>query len=306
MNDQSNTTIPSDIPQTDEPYLIAAFYKFAEFPECIKFQPLLKQNMLDHDVVGTILVTPEGINGTVSGQVEGIAGVIQYLREQDAFADLEVKYTPADTNVFERAKVKLKQEAITFRKDIDPVNNVGEYISPEEWNDLIQDPDVILIDTRNHYEYDVGTFKNAKNPNIKHFTELPEYLENTLDKDEQPKVAMFCTGGIRCEKSTAYLREQGFRHVYHLKGGIIKYLQEIPKEQSLWEGDCFVFDERITVDHDFNPTYQHSHCPNCGHKLNTKNRAAEEYVTGERCAHCPPEPEGGEAKANQAADTESE
>ncbi|KZX83117.1 hypothetical protein A3717_34925, partial [Alcanivorax sp. HI0013] len=187
---------------------------------------------------------------------------------------------------FLRTKVKLKKEIVTMGVEgIDPNRTVGTYLSPQEWNAVISDPETLLIDTRNDYEVEVGTFKGAINPETRTFREFPEYVKETLDPARHKKVAMFCTGGIRCEKSTAYLKEQGFEEVYHLKGGILKYLEEMPKEESLWEGECFVFDERVTVDHDLNPG-EFDQCHACRRPISEEEKASEKFQLGVSCPKC--------------------
>jgi UPF0176 protein len=201
-----------------------------------------------NQVRGTLLLAYEGINGTIAGSRNAIDKVLEWLRSDPRLTDIDHKESFTDNIPFNRAKVKLKKEIVTMGvQGIDPKRIVGTYVNPKDWNALISDPDVILVDTRNDYEFKVGTFKNAINPNTVSFREFPRFVSENLHPEKHKKVAMFCTGGIRCEKSTAYLKEQGFDEVYHLKGGILKYLEEVPAEDTLWEGECFVFDERVTV-----------------------------------------------------------
>ena len=226
--------------------VVAALYKFTRFSDFEQYREPILNTMLDNDVKGTLLLASEGINGTISGSRQGIDNVLDYLRSIEAIGSFTFKESYTDAQPFYRTKVKLKKEIVTMGvENIDPLQSVGRYVKPSEWNALISDPDVILIDTRNDYEVQIGTFQNAVNPNTETFREFPEYVAKELDPAKHKKVAMFCTGGIRCEKSTAYMREQGFEEVYHLEGGILKYLEEIPASESMWQGDCFVFDNLI-------------------------------------------------------------
>ena len=226
--------------------VVAALYKFTRFSDFEQYREPILNTMLDNDVKGTLLLASEGINGTISGSRQGIDNVLDYLRSIEAIGSFTFKESYTDAQPFYRTKVKLKKEIVTMGvENIDPLQSVGRYVKPSEWNALISDPDVILIDTRNDYEVQIGTFQNAVNPNTETFREFPEYVAKELDPAKHKKVAMFCTGGIRCEKSTAYMRVQGFEEVYHLEGGILKYLEEIPASESMWQGDCFVFDNRV-------------------------------------------------------------
>lgn len=269
------------------PCQVIAFYKFTAIDDCEVFAPALKQHMIDHDVMGTILVAPEGVNGTICGTQDSIAEILRALRDHEGLEDLQYKTSYAPAHVFNRAKVKVKPSIINLGADVDPNQIVGEYVKPSRWNEIISDPETVVIDTRNDYEVFAGTFKGAIDPSIKRFRELPEFIEENFDPKIHKKVAMFCTGGIRCEKSTAYMLEQGFEQVFHLQGGILKYLEDVPKEDSMWEGDCYVFDERVGVNHDLEPSDNAKHCPGCGHALTTKLRCAPEYVPGVRCSKCP-------------------
>jgi UPF0176 protein len=272
----------------DEPkrYEIAAFYKFTRFDGVDRLLPALKQRMLDLDVLGTVLLADEGINGTISGLPGPLAEVLAFIRSEESFADMEHKSSFAHSHVFNRVRVKHKPELISLGAEVDPIHGTGTYVEPHEWNELIADPDVLLIDTRNDYEVHAGTFEGAVDPKIKRFRDLPSYLDGTLDPSKHSKVAMFCTGGIRCEKSTAYLKAKGFDEVFHLKGGILKYLEEVAPEQSAWNGECYVFDERVAVNHELAPSDTFSSCPNCGHVLTTKSRCHPAYRPGRQCAFC--------------------
>lgn len=266
--------------------VVAALYKFVRLEDFEALREPLLALMMDSDVRGTLLLANEGINGTISGPRAGINTVLDWLRNDPRLANLEHKESFHDEHPFLRTKVKLKKEIVTMGVEgIDPNRTVGTYLSPEEWNEVISDPETILIDTRNDYEVEVGTFKGAINPHTQTFREFPDYVKETLNPAKHKKVAMFCTGGIRCEKSTAYLKEQGFDEVYHLKGGILKYLEETPKENSLWEGECFVFDERVTVDHDLNPG-EYDQCHACRRPISEEDKRSELFQLGVSCPHC--------------------
>ncbi|MCG8393370.1 MAG: rhodanese-related sulfurtransferase [Pseudomonadales bacterium] len=266
--------------------VVAALYKFVRLDDFEQLREPLLELMHAQNVRGTLLLANEGINGTISGPRAGINAVLDWLRADARLADLEHKESFHDEHPFLRTKVKLKKEIVTMGVEgIDPNRTVGTYLTPEEWNQVISDPETVLIDTRNDYEVEVGTFKGAINPETTTFREFPEYVKQTLDPGKHKKVAMFCTGGIRCEKSTAFLKEQGFEEVYHLKGGILKYLEEMPKEKSLWEGECFVFDERVTVDHDLNPG-DYDQCHACRRPISEADKASEQYQLGVSCPKC--------------------
>lgn len=236
--------------------VITSFYKFIPLANFASLREPILATMHKMGIKGTILLAAEGINGGFAGTREQMTAFYAYMHSEPRFHDLNFKETFDDKNPFEKAKVKLRQEIVSMGlAEVNPLQSVGDYLSPEEWHELIQDPEVIIIDTRNDYEYGLGTFKNAINPNTENFRKFPEYVNNELNDKKDKKIAMFCTGGIRCEKSTAYLKEQGFAHVYHLKDGILNYIETMPKEKSLWEGQCFVFDDRVAVDHDLKRVY---------------------------------------------------
>jgi len=237
-----------------ESWKIAAFYHFTDLPDRDEWAERLVDHGLAVGLRGTIIFALEGVNSTCSGSHEAIDSTIALIKSDPRFAEMEVKYSYADFCPFHKFKVKKKPEIVTFRQPgADPREEVGTYLEPEEWNELIQDPEVITIDTRNDYEVEVGRFKGAKNPDTHDFVSFAEFVETQLKGREDQKIAMYCTGGIRCERSTAYLKQRGFKQVYHLKGGILRYLETMPKAKSLWEGDCFVFDYRVAVDHDLKP-----------------------------------------------------
>ena len=237
-----------------ETWKIAAFYHFAEFLDYEHFADLLVEHGLKVGLRGTIILAKEGINSTCSGSADAIDSTISLIKSDVRFSDMEVKYSYAEFCPFPKFKVKKKPEIVTFRQEgADPREMVGTYLEPDEWNELLKESGVITIDTRNDYEVKVGQFKGAINPKTDDFTSFAEFVDQQLEQHKDQKIAMYCTGGIRCERSTAYLKKKGFKNVYHLKGGILNYLESMPKEKSLWEGDCFVFDYRVAVNHDLKP-----------------------------------------------------
>ena len=267
-------------------FIVAALYKFAKLTDYQAIQPNLLDFCVANNIKGTLLLAEEGINGTVSGSRADIDALIHHLKEDPRLADLEHKESHADEMPFYRMKVRVKKEIVTLGvKGIDPNYKVGTYVKPQDWNALISDPDVILIDTRNDYEYDIGTFKGAIDPKTTTFREFPYYVSKNLDTKQHKKVAMFCTGGIRCEKASSYMMEQGFEEVYHLPGGILKYLEEVPKEESLWEGECFVFDQRVSVKHGLE-IGDYDQCHACRHPLSPDEMQSEQYIAGISCPHC--------------------
>jgi len=236
--------------------LIAALYRFFDFDDFEAWIPRVQAVCDENGLRGILLLAGEGVNGTVGGPDEGIRRLLEFLRADPRMADLEVKYSRAAKNPFRRetVRVRRKKEIVTMGvAGIDPRTEAGEYVSAEEWNALLEDPEVVVIDVRNDYESLVGKFHGAIEPNTEDFRHFPDWVDERLDPKKQPKVAMYCTGGIRCEKATALMKRKGFREVYHLQGGILKYLEETPPEQSKWEGECFVFDHRVTVDHALQP-----------------------------------------------------
>ncbi|MBR9805009.1 rhodanese-related sulfurtransferase [bacterium] len=266
--------------------IVAALYKFVALPDYREMREPLLDFCVQHEVKGTLLLAEEGINGTISGPREGIDAVIDYLKADQRLEGLEHKESQFEGLPFYRMKVKLKKEIVTMGVGgVDPNRLVGRYIEPGDWNDLISDPDVLLIDTRNDYEYDIGTFKNAVNPETTTFREFPQYVKDNLDTEKHKKIAMFCTGGIRCEKSTAYLLEQGFDEVYHLKGGILKYFEEVPEAESLWQGECFVFDNRVAVDQQLNKG-SYDQCHGCRYPITEADKASPHYEKGVCCPRC--------------------
>lgn len=266
--------------------LTAALYKFVALPDFAELRAPLLSVCEAHQVYGTILLAAEGINGTIAGIPDHVHAVLAHLRADPRLADLEHKESYAEKPPFHRMKVRLKREIVTMGvSDIDPTTMAGEYIEPQDWNALITDPAVIVVDARNDYEVAIGTFKGALNPETKSFSELPDWLRQEASLRTKPKVAMFCTGGIRCEKSTAFLRSQGFDQVYHLQGGILKYLETVPESESLWEGECFVFDERVTVVHGLTPG-RYELCRACRQPVSPEDKTSEFYQLGVSCPHC--------------------
>lgn len=267
-------------------YVVAALYKFVRLPDYITLRDALYDTLVENKVKGTLLLAEEGINGTICGPREGIDAIKDWLDADGRFNGLSYKESYSEELAFYRTKVKLKKEIVTMGiEGIDPANIVGTYVKGDDWNNLISDPETILIDTRNDYEVAIGTFKNAVNPNTTTFREFPQWAADNLDKSKHKKVAMFCTGGIRCEKSTAYLKEQGFDEVYHLDGGILKYLEEMPEQNSLWQGECFVFDQRVAVKHGLEQG-SYDQCYACRMPLSAEEMASEQYVKGLSCPHC--------------------
>ena len=267
-------------------FTVCALYQFVRLDDFEAFRTPLRELMVELEVKGTILLALEGLNGTISGSKTSIDGVIQFLQDDGRFDNLEIKFSQSETAPFKRLKVKLKKEIVTLGVEhIDPLSSVGTYIDPQDWNALISDPDVVLIDTRNNYEYEIGSFKGAINPNTETFREFPTYTKDNLEQYRGKKVAMFCTGGIRCEKSTAYLKSQGFDTVYHLHGGILKYLEEVGEDQSLWEGECFVFDDRVAVKHNLEQG-QYDQCHACRYPITDEDKQHPHYEKGVSCPRC--------------------
>jgi UPF0176 protein len=265
---------------------ICALYKFVSLPDFKDLRIPLQDKMEQLGIKGTLLLAHEGINGTVSGEQQGIDNLLDWLNQDSRLNPISFKVSYDDAHPFYRTKVKLKKEIVTMgQEDIDPTQVVGTYVSPDDWNQLISDPEVLVVDTRNDYEIELGTFKNAVNPNTDTFRQFPEYVEKNLDPAKHKKVAMFCTGGIRCEKSTAFMKQQGFEEVYHLEGGILQYLEDIPKESSMWEGDCFVFDNRVAVSHGVEVA-DYDQCYACRMPITQQDKLSNMYERGVSCPRC--------------------
>lgn len=269
-----------------QPIVVSALYHFVTLDDYQAMRQPLYDFMMDNHIKGTILLAKEGINGTVAGIKPSIDRLHAWLRSDARLKDLRSKESFDDSMPFYRTRVKLKKEIVTMGvPDIDPNHIVGTYVKPEDWNALISDPDVTIIDTRNDYEYAIGSFKNAINPKTETFRQFPDYVKQNLDPKKHKKVAMFCTGGIRCEKSTAYLKEQGFDEVYHLQGGILKYLETVAEEETLWDGECFVFDNRVSVDHQLNKG-NYDQCHACRLPITEEDKLSEKYSQGVSCPSC--------------------
>ncbi|MBW4520134.1 MAG: rhodanese-related sulfurtransferase [Scytolyngbya sp. HA4215-MV1] len=266
--------------------VIATFYKFVRWSDFAEKQQSLLTYCQSVALKGTILLAEEGINGTIAGSRTAVDAVLAFLRTDDRLADLAHKESMASTMPFDRLKVRLKNEIVTLgMPEVNPGDRVGTYVSPQAWNALISDPEVVVVDTRNHYEVAIGSFKRALNPQTDSFRQFPAYVRDRLDPQRHKKVALFCTGGIRCEKASALLLQQGFEQVYHLKDGILKYLEEIPPEESLWQGECFVFDQRIAVQHGLEEgTYEM--CRACGHPISDADKQSPQYQVGMSCPYC--------------------
>jgi len=271
---------------TQQNWDIAALYRFVTLEDLPKLQAEIKAVCDENDICGTLLIAPEGINGTIAGQGAKLTAIVDFLDQKAGITQGELKYSHAEERPFHRMKVRLKKEIITMKApEANPNDQVGDYVTPENWNELINDPDVTLIDTRNTYETAVGIFKGAIDPKIETFTEFKDYVSTNMDPKKQKKVAMFCTGGIRCEKASSYMLAHGFEEVYHLQGGILKYLEEVPAEESKWEGDCFVFDRRVAVGQDLEES-PYQICYGCRFPLTTEDVQASSYEKGVSCPHC--------------------
>jgi len=269
--------------------IVAAFYKFLDWNDFKNLKPALKKVCSKAGTVGTILLAPEGINGTISGTTQGVQTVLEFLWDDQRLVDLTPKYSTATGKTFKRMKIKIKKEIVSMGKtEVKPAKVTGKYITPELWNDIIADPSTVLVDTRNYYEHSVGTFANSIQPNTKSFREFPEWVDQELKpmmNKKTKKIAMFCTGGIRCEKASSYLLKEGFEEVLQLQGGIQKYLQEVKPEESLWQGECFVFDDRVSLQHgliegDFDM------CHACRMPIDENDKTSEHYIEGVSCPHC--------------------
>jgi len=267
-------------------FVVAALYKFVDLPDFMKKIPPLKVICDAYQVKGTLLLAQEGINGTISASREGIDAVLKHLRKDARLRNLEYKESFALQQPFYRMKVRSKKEIVTLGvPGVDPNEKVGKYVMPEEWNALISNPDVIVVDTRNVYECNIGTFRGAMNPNTKTFRQFPEFVKKNLDPAHHKKIAMFCTGGIRCEKASSYMLGQGFEEVYHLQGGILKYLERVKARESLWEGECFVFDNRVAVKHGLEKG-DFDLCHGCRHPISLEDKSSRKYVAGIICPYC--------------------
>ena len=271
-------------------YLTTALYHFVSLQHFSLLREPLLNFCLSHKIKGTLLLAYEGINGTVAGSESSIHEFLYYLKNdalfEGNFKDLAHKESWSETHPFYRMKVKLKKEIVTLGvPGVSPTKMVGKYVKPSDWNSIISDPEMVLIDTRNNYEYAIGTFKNAINPNTETFRDFPDYIKSHLDPKKHKKVAMFCTGGIRCEKASSYMMSEGFDEVYHLEGGILKYLEEVPLEESLWQGECFVFDQRVAIKHGLEDG-KYDQCYACRYPLSQEDIKSKWYIPGISCHYC--------------------
>jgi UPF0176 protein len=269
--------------------IVAALYKFSLIKEPNLLQLKIRNKFKSYSVYGTILIGNEGLNGTISGNKSSIIKAIKYIKSIEGFNNIDIKYSESQKNPFARLKIKLKKEIVTIGDEsIDPNKIVGQYIDPENWNDLISDENTILIDTRNDYEHSIGTFKNSINPNTVKFREFPEWVKNqnfTKEDKETKKVAMFCTGGIRCEKASSFMKKDGFNNVNHLKGGILKYFEVVDEQDSMWSGECFVFDDRVSVRHDLS-VGTFDMCHGCRMPITEEDKKSLSYIKGVACHKC--------------------
>lgn len=289
-NDKTNDKTADKTTGNPVPFVVAAFYAFCSLPDYKAQQAPLLQVCRDAGVCGTVLLAPEGVNGTIAGSRHGIDAVLDAIKQMLGRDTLEIKESFALEAPFYRMKVRLKKEIVTMGVEgIDPNRSVGTYVAPEDWNALIADPDVIVIDTRNDYEVGIGTFRGAIDPKTTSFSAFPDWFQNheelRAEAVQGKKIAMFCTGGIRCEKATAFVKQQGIDQVYHLKGGILKYLETVPEAESLWDGECFVFDQRVAVKHDL-ALGSYALCRACRKPINEADKASDKYVEGVSCPHC--------------------
>jgi UPF0176 protein len=265
---------------------VAALYHFAKLPDPAVRQGPLLDLCLAQNLCGTLLLAPEGINGTIAGPRQGIDAVLAHIRAWSGFAGLDWKASTAETPPFARMKVRLKSEIVTMgQPDVDPTASVGHYVTAQDWNELISAPDVAVIDTRNDYEVQIGTFKGAVDPDTTTFRDFPAWWEENAHRFHNKRIAMFCTGGIRCEKSTNYLISQGVNDVFHLQGGILKYLEDVPQEESLWQGECFVFDQRVSLGHGLQQGQYHL-CHACRRPLSVDDRQRPQFELGACCHRC--------------------
>lgn len=270
-------------------FKVAALYKFSLIEDPNRLQTIIRKKFKQLEIYGTILVGKEGLNGTISGKKDKLEHAIIFIKSIEGFENVDIKFSNSKINPFVRLKIKLKNEIVTIGDNsINPNEVVGEYVDPKDWNDLIQDKDTILIDTRNDYEYSIGTFKNSINPNTVRFREFPDWVRNQNFTDEDKKnkkVAMFCTGGIRCEKASSMMLKDGFEHVHHLKGGILNYFEKIDKDQSLFNGECFVFDDRVAVKHDLTEG-SYDMCHGCRMPITDEDKLSKEFIRGVSCPAC--------------------
>jgi UPF0176 protein len=273
-------------PCTEAEMVVAAFYHFVHLPDYAELKPPLLGCCQDNGILGTLLLADEGVNGTIAGSRAGIDAVMAHLRSDPRFAGLKTKESRTDSPPFQRMKVKLKSEIVTMGvANVAPTQMTGVRVDGPTWNELLKDPDVMVLDTRNEYECAIGSFTNAVSPGTETFREFPGFVQREMNPEQQRKVAMFCTGGIRCEKASNYLLQHGFEEVYHLDGGILQYLQDMPPQESLWHGECFVFDDRVAVSAQLLPG-SYTQCSACRRPVSASQRACAQFVEGISCPHC--------------------
>lgn len=268
-------------------FVVATFYHFFDFPEFTESKQPLTKELTRLGIKGSLLIAAEGINGTLAGTREAIDEFLTHLETHIVGSKIEHKESLCDRQPFGRAKVRLKKETISLGEPAFPAHATGTHVAPEDWNQLIADPDTIVLDTRNSYEVHLGTFERAVDPGIRNFKQLPEFVRKTLKDAKHKKIATFCTGGIRCEKFAAWMIGEGFENVYQLKGGILKYLENVPESESRWQGECYVFDDRVAVGHGLKPSETASQCPGCGHALTPQDREHPHYHKDSSCPYCP-------------------
>jgi len=267
-------------------YSVAALYRFTPVPDPAALRLRLLDAFRQLELCGSLLIAPEGINGTLAGSQSAVEEMCALLENETGLTHSDIKFSQASEKPFNKLKVRLKRELITFNQpEADPTKRCGQYVMPRDWNNLISDPEVVVLDTRNVYETMIGTFAGAQDPNIEKFTDFAAYVRENLDPTQHKKIAMYCTGGIRCEKASAFMLAEGFEEVYHLKGGILKYLEEVPAQQSLWNGECYVFDRRMAVGHGL-ATGHYSMCFCCGYPLSAEDKTHKDFEEGVSCAHC--------------------
>ena len=265
--------------------IVATFYHFFDFPNyAVLRQPLLDE-MNRLRIKGSLIIAAEGINGTLSGDRSAIDQYLGYLKQNVTRVEFEHKESFYDRQPFQRAKVRLKREVISMGQPISSAET-GHFVDPKEWNAFINDPEIIMIDARNAYEVHLGSFEGAVDPKTRSFKELPAFVHRNLDVARHSKIATYCTGGIRCEKFSSWLLAEGFENVYQLKGGILKYLEEIPEAETKWQGECFVFDNRVAVGHGLTPSATASMCLACGHPLTSTDRQCPQFIQGVQCIFC--------------------
>jgi UPF0176 protein len=265
---------------------VATFYQFAQLPDCLVWQRKLRTQCKKLHVLGTIILAEEGINATISSSADGISEIMSFIKKDERFVNMPFRTSVTPRKTFHRIRVAVRKEIVTLGdSSVNPNDQVGTYVEPNQWNEIIQDPDMVVIDTRNDYEVEIGTFKGAVDPKTQTFGQWNEYVEKNLEKHKNKKIAMFCTGGIRCEKASSHLLKNGFKEVFHLKGGILNYLEKVEPKKSLWEGECFVFDHRVSVVHGLKDG-EAKICFGCRWPLNATDIESEKYEAGICCPHC--------------------